>query len=337
MDSDHSNAVNAPVAAAPAEGVAPKSNRWSLLPDNDNHEDKQVPVTESNGDNDGRISFKEGGAKYRCEQFTITRMNGVIQNHADTKREFHIKKYKLNDQYIVDVKLVDNVITTNQANLTDALNLLCEIDSIKCNAALKINEDTGKIVSIANMNEVLSRWSDYRQEFLHRYSFVKDENIKKSIENFVAVADSNFKNEKALITDFKTKPFFEVFFDEYLVHKDFSLLPYTLNYFSQLFEQVQLVVGMQQKIERQTPDTIQIQRTSALNRGSLDLKRMEEIYDLKFKPEIGYKFSTFDFKQNSTILINTADQLIDAAEVTIEESVKNNVELIVTYKLRRIE
>lgn len=298
VDSDDvgSNMVN-PVAVAEAGTGVPHTSKWTLLSDNEDYENEQIFVTDKLDEGKAPISFKEGEVKYRCEQLTLTRMNGVIQNHADTKREFHIKKYKLNDQYVVDVKLVDNVITTNQANLTDALNLLCEIDSIKCNAALKISEDTGKIVSIANMNQVLSRWSDYRQEFLHRYSFVKEENIKKSIENFVAVADSNFKNEKALITDFKTKPFFEVFFDEYLVHKDFSLLPYTLNYFSQLFEQVQLVVGMQQKIERQTPDTIQIQRTSALNRGSLDLKRMEEIYDLKFKPEIGYKFSTFDFKQ----------------------------------------
>ena len=74
-----------------------------------------------------------------------------------------------------------------------------------------------------------------------------------------------------------------------------------------------------------------------MNISEINIGEVKKQYDQKFQPIVGYKFSSYDFQYQVRQIINTAQSLIQEADVFIMEEVKNNVEVIIDYKLRRIE
>lgn len=63
------------------------------------------------------ILFKEGEAKYRSVQLAVIKMNGIIENHVETKLEYHVKKYINNNQLMVRVTLADQIVAIQPSYL----------------------------------------------------------------------------------------------------------------------------------------------------------------------------------------------------------------------------
>ncbi|MET4084063.1 hypothetical protein ABIB40_004037 [Pedobacter sp. UYP30] len=297
-----------------------------------NSADKELKPIEEVKVNVGESLF----LKYRGEQTVVTRINGLVANHAETKREFHVNIDKSGGQFIVEVALKDNIINFNPPQLEDAIALLCEVDNIKCQVKVLVDEHAGKIKKVLNQGEIIKRWTKYKNDLNERYGFVRDETTRKNLKSFIGLGEAQILDERLLIADLQTKLFFDVFFDRYLVNNEMQLDAYRRTFLSQLFDGHPVELDMIPFIMHETPETVTISETGKINKGKLDLDGIEKIYDTKYKPIIQYKFSEFDFKYTAKTVFNTKDNLIETAQVNIQEEVTNNVSVLISYSLKKL-
>jgi hypothetical protein len=282
----------------------------------------------------GELTLK-GNARYRVEQLTITKMDGVIQSHAETKREFSVTKSAGKTNLVVDVKMEENIVNIYPDSLQETINLLIELDIVKSTAIVAVNQANGDIDKIINHNEIIEKWKKYRAELEKRFGGVQSPEAKLNVLKFLTVAENTIVIEKNLIDDLKTKMFYDLFFDEYLVNDSLNLEEHKRPFYSQLFEGQSSTLNFTKSIIAENENQIQYNNTGRLQKE--DAKKFEQLYDLKYKPLVKYKFSGYDASIVETVLLDKKDKWILQADLSIAEEVRNNVELSVDYKLRKIE
>lgn len=278
-------------------------------------------------------------ACYRCEQFVVVKSGDIIASHADTKREFAVHRENKNGVVRISVEMTDNIIEMKPHSLTEAIKLMTDFDLVKCgNASVLVNSQTGKIDKILNHAEIISKWTDHKNELYNKYGFLRAEENRKKIEEFITLAEQIVVNEKMLINDFNTKLFYDLFFDKYLVTKENLFEPYSREFYSNLFEGVKLGMDFTQEVLKESPDMFFVRKKSKLNPSSFSLSSIKDIYDRKFKPQIKYKFSEYDYSFNeSTVMSTNKNYWIEESQINIIERVKNNIEVFTDYKLKKIE
>lgn len=278
-----------------------------------------------------------GRSKYRCEQTVVTKINGVVSNHAETKWEFHMTKRQSGGDLYVDVVMADNIINFNPPQLQEAILLLGEVDRIKSDAKVLVDGATGKIARVVNHQEIIGNWNRYKSELTDRYAFIRDKEARKNVQHFLSLAEAQIVDERQLIADMGTKMFFDLFFDKYLVRQEGLFDPYVRVFYSQLFDGQPVPVRMEQLITAETPDTATVNKVGRMIAAKVDLPAMVKMYDQKYKPVIQYKFSEFDLGYKERYVLNTRDRLIETAEVHLTEEVRHNVQVYIHYTLKRIE
>ncbi|GGI29501.1 hypothetical protein [Pedobacter mendelii] len=293
-------------------------------------------ILNKNEDRTEDTSFKAGKARYRSEQLVVIKVDGIIENHADTKLEYTVEKIVKENQLLADVKLVDQIVKIQPEYLQDSFDLMSKIDFIKSNALISLNPTTGKINKIENIEQIKENWNSFKRDVLKNTSFVQSEEMKKSILTYLDNTEPQFTHEN-LIQDFQIRPFYDLFFDRYLVSKNYSENNYTKLYYSQLFDRLPIELEIKNTISSESPENVTILKSGILNRKNLCIQDFEKIYDLRYKPRIGYKFEGYDFTHHTQISYDLNDDMLLDAQMTINEVVKNNIEVFVDYKIRRID
>ncbi len=280
------------------------------------------------------VNFEQK-ARYRYEQTVVMKLNGIIHSHADTKREFVVEKRKTKNNQIVKIKLTENIIDAYQKQLELALKLVCEIDMIKSDVLVNLNQN-GKISNILNHNEIIQKWHHKKNQYENDFTFMRDSNSKQDFKNFLNITDLQIVSEENLINDLYSKLFFDVFFDKYLVNDNF-LDDYSRTFYSQLFDGYAVKLNFTQNILSESPSDVAIRKVSSFSKSDLDNEFLEKQYDNKFKPIVKYRFSEYNFSVRERCIINTDENWIESSDITIIEEVKNNVQVLIDYKLRKIE
>ncbi|WP_284460632.1 LysM domain-containing protein, partial [Chryseobacterium sp.] len=235
--------------------------------------------------NKGNIGDK---ARYRAEQTVITKINGIIQNHADTKREFFVVKENNNNRLLVKTALVENIITVNPSALQEVMNIICEIDLLKCDAVLEPDMKTGKISKIQNHDEIIKRWKTYKTNLESKFGFVRSDKTKNDFKYFIDASENVIINEENLKSDFNAKLFFDLFFDKYLISKDNLFEPFSRKLNSQLLENIPVELKFRQDILSETEDTVTIRKVGELNKSILDIDKLKKNYEERYLPIVGY-------------------------------------------------
>ncbi len=276
-------------------------------------------------------------ARYRVEQLTISRMNGVVHSHAETKREFFVSKRMSQQGLTVNVRMEDNIVKVYPEAMQEAINLLIDLDVVKSDVAVLVNGTNGKIDKVLNHEEICEKWKQYRKKLEERFSFMVDPESRLNLLKYLTVAENTIVIEKNLIADLNTKMFYDLFFDVYLTLNVVDYDNFSRPFYSQLFEGEESILDFSQKIDKETETQIQLKKEGNVNDKSVNSFKMEKLYNEKFKPMIEYKFSAYNAQISEQILINKTEKWIEQANVNIVEEVKNNVEILVDYKLRKIE
>ncbi|MBC9795074.1 hypothetical protein [Sinomicrobium weinanense] len=274
-------------------------------------------------------------ARYRCEQSVVMKLNGIIHSHADTKREFMVHKSPKNAEFTIKVEMVDNIVEAYQQQLELAIKLVCEIDKIKSDILVSV-DDSGKMDKILNHTEIVEKWKKKKEEFENDFAFMRNENSKKEFEKFLEMNNEQISTPENIKNDLNTKLFFDLFFDKYLVGNE-NFGDYIRTYHSQLFDGYGVGLDFSQDILAESPKEVKVRKVSTLDKTKLDIAFLEKQYDTKFKPMVKYKFSEYNFSVRETSTINTEDHWIEESNVTMIEEVKNNVQVLIDYKLRKIE
>ena len=338
FDDDNTAPSNKAAEAGDTKGSdgAYHGHKWSLLSDSSGGEEKTESAKSEPFKSLGEVIFKPGEAKYRSEQVNVIKVNGIIESHGESKLEYHVRKYVENGQYKVKVSLTDSIMTIHPAYLQDSLNLVEKVDLIKSNAILLLDNKTGKITAIENLADIKAEWLLMKRRIEGNTAYVKDPQTKRNIADYFINTEKQFTQESMLL-DFKIRPFFDLFFDSYLVSEIFSFEPYSKLYYSQLFDQLPVDLDVTQKVVTEGREGINILKEANVNRLSPHIKDFERLYDERFKPRIGYKFSDYNFSHTTQASYNYTDNLLEEAAMRIIEEVQHNVDLFVDYKLRRIK
>lgn len=279
--------------------------------------------------------FTERQLKYRCEQNVFTYINKVPVSNATTKRDYLVELKILEEKLFVKVKLLDNILEVNPNTYAEAANIIAQLDVIKCNdVILQVNETDGSILRIVNHSEIIKGWEKKRAEF-EQNSVTLDSQAKKEVKNFINLIDDQILNEENLIDDYKGKMFFDIYFNKFLANSPDKLDSYQTVFRSQLFEGQKTDISIRQDVLDQNGDLLTVRKVSETL--SKDTQRAKELYDLRYKPMIGYQFSSYETSYRERSSYNEKENYLEEMDVTIMEQIKNNLELRIHYTVRKIE
>lgn len=293
------------------------------------------PSTKS--DQEEQIFKGESSARYRCEQSVMTYIGGMLINHIDTKREFLVDKFQKNDERFVNTKLVENLMNSYPEEMKEAVDLVSDIDLLACNLQVALNKETGKIDKIINHNKIVENWKLHKENLKSKYGFLRNSETKENLQLFLQTNDEIFLNEGKLKEWVNNKMFFDLFFDKYLVSNENLFGPFKKDLYSQLFEGKPIPFEFRQDIITETQNTINVRKVGEMMKDKVNIASLEEIYDIKFKPLVNYQFSEFKFSYRENSTYDLENTWITASDVTIIEEIKNNVRLMISYKLTKIE
>lgn len=279
----------------------------------------------------------ESTARYRCEQSVMTYIGEIMMNHVDTKREFLVNKYQQDNQAFVKVKLVENIIETYPEQMREAVDLLVDIDLIACNLLSTIDFKSGKIKKIQNHQEILDKWIKHRESIQSKYSYLRNPTTKSDLDRFISTTDEIFNNHDKLVSWVNTKMFFDLFFDKYLVTNKGLTDSFTKTAYSQLFEGLPVKLNFRQDIIGESPDAINLRKVSEMVEGGFDSSTFKKIYNTKFLPLVKYKFSEFRLSYRENTMYDLQNRWITNSDVTIIEEIKNNIRIMISYKIYKIE
>jgi len=275
--------------------------------------------------------------RYRVEQTLIMKMNGMIVSHGVTKQEYLMQKNfvgeKLNS---LGFQLIENVLQFNPKQLESAIELICELDKIKSLVDIVPNEETGKMTAIADKTKALQAWQEYKKVIGEKFNFLQSQEEKASINSFAELMENQLNDNTLLLSDYESRIFYDIIFDKYLLGKE-TFIPSEKNYLSNLFPHNLIMLNLAPFIKQKTAVTISVKQVGVLDKKSVDLEGITKFYNDNYKPQVGYSFSEYNYGIISNYIYDTDENIILEADLTITEEVKNNVEIILDYRLKRIE
>lgn len=275
--------------------------------------------------------------RYRCEQTTITKLNGVIISHGVTKQEYLISKHSFkNGSKYIDVEMLDNFIQFEPQQLQMAIKLLTDVDMIKSNVSLIPNNQTGRIKSIHDKAKILNGWDDFKNNISKNYTFLKNNNEWQQMDIFIDTVEKQINDDNLLIADYESRLFYEILFDRYLV-KTPAVDTFLKTFISNLFDQKLLTLNVGQLIANESADFVVIRQIGVLEKKESGIKDIEELYNNKYQPLVGYNFTSYDYKYIYEYKLNKENSVIEKANIEIIEEVKNNVQVIVNYELKLVD
>lgn len=289
--------------------------------------EEELPVKE--------YTFEE---KYRCEQTVVTKLNGIPTNTAITKREFQVKKTLEDEDLLYEVSILDNIIEVNPNQYQEAIDLVADLDLVKCNEiVLQINKKTGEVEKIVNHQDIIQKWNEHKNKLESKYDFVRNPDGQEAVKNFIETSEKQITIEKTLIEDLRSKMFFEVFFNKYLVNADDKMEKYTKTLYSQLFTGQKIELEIRQDLLRESEKQILIRKVSSIKDSLKKSSNFEKMYEEKYKPILQYKFSEYNASYRERVVYNEDLHIPNEGEVTIIEEVKNNIQLMISYNYKKIE
>ncbi len=280
--------------------------------------------------------------KYRCEQKVLNRIDGMITSHSDTRREIILSFDSNMQSHSFKAEVTESFASMNPANMMPALELIDKIDCIKCGAEVLIDPTNGNIDKVVNFDEIKKNWDEYKTKmfFTINSTLGMGTTESKQVENFTDIIDNQFKDESTFRKDLSGKLFFDVFFDKYLVKDGLDDCKYNQTFHSFLFDQTPIEMTITQELSTDKETGLQkISRyISAEDQRmkKLAIHHIMNIYKERYQPIAKYNFTQYNYEFYHDILLSD-DGLPEEIEVNIIEEVQNNVEILVTYKIRRLK
>ena len=299
----------------------------------------KIILIKDNGQNFKEEKLKlelEQEIKYRCEQKVFTYINGIPISNAVTKRDFLAETKIIEGERYVKIKLLDNIFTVNPENYKEAAEIVGQMDLIKCdNVILQLDKNDGSISRIVNHNEIIEKWEKKKKEMLQIKRKLKNKKVEKDLEDYISLLNKQFLDEDALIEDYKTKMFFDIYFNKYLIDSPDKLEPFETYFRSQLFDGQKTKIKINQDVIKESKDKFLVRKVSEVLENN-DAKA-KEIYDERIKPFVEYKFSEYKVSYRERSVYNDYTNHLEESSITIMEQVVNNIEVKIQYTVRKIE
>ncbi|MCS2167372.1 hypothetical protein [Scandinavium manionii] len=271
--------------------------------------------------------------KYRVEQEIAIKLNDIPVNSTQVKTDYTIT-HSENEPLLYFVHVDDYISKISPDAHQPLLDVVKEIDRLKSNVAVWIHPSTGKPVSIMNHQHIIIEWQEYKKEFLKKNEFIRAEEVKQHVINFISAFDEQILSHEQLVSNLDTQIFFTTFFDRFLVRTQNFERDVLMEFNSQLFEKVVTPLTVTQKIIQESPESVVVRKTGKPT-GFIDVDEIERQYNQKYKPSLDYQFSIYSVEYDSQIEFNTLGKYLEYADVRMRERVESNLELDISCRIRR--
>lgn len=125
---------------------------------------------------------------YRTEFVVGTKLENVLVDNSTYKSQFTVKiEDKRNYVY---VSLDENHVTSSPQLVQKGMELIADVDRIKCNSVFQISPENGKILKILNYQEILNNWKQFKADFNSKKSVMSLSKSQKDIEDFFVKVES---------------------------------------------------------------------------------------------------------------------------------------------------
>lgn len=273
--------------------------------------------------------------RYRVEQEISIKLNRIPINNTTVKTDYTVK-HNNGEPLFYSVHVDDHISKISPDVHQSLLDVVKEIDIIKSNVVLLINADTGKPETLKNHQMIINEWNNFKDNFLKKNEFIRAKEVKQRLLDFVSVFDEQIFSHDQLIASLDNQIFFNTFFDYFLVHTQKFESDLTMNYHSQLFKDIVIPLPVNQKILRETPESVVI-RKIGIPQGDINTDEIKNQYDEKYRPAIDYQFSEYQINYDAQIEFNTAKKYIEYVDIRMNENVKNNIAMDISCRIRRIQ
>jgi hypothetical protein len=271
--------------------------------------------------------------KYRVEQEIAIKLNDIPVNSTQVKTDYTITHTE-NEPQLYSVHVDDYISKISPDSHQPLLDVVKEIDRLKSNVDVWIHPSTGKPVSIMNHQQIITEWQTYKKEFLKKNEFIRAEEVKQQLINFVTAFDEQICSHEQLVSNLDTQLFFTTFFDHFLVRTQNFESDVLMDFNSQLFTNVVTPLTVTQKIVQESPESVVVRKTGKPT-GFIDVDEIERQYNQKYKPSLDYQFSTYSVEYDSQVEFNTVGKYLEYADIRMRERVESNVELDISCRIRR--
>lgn len=274
--------------------------------------------------------------RYRVEQEVSIRLNRIPINNTIVKTDYTVK-HNYNEPLFYSVHVDDHISKISPNAHQDLLDIMKSVDIIKSNVDLLINASTGKPETIKNHDVIINKWNIFKENFLKENEFIRAKVTRQNIQDFVSVFDEQFNSCEQLLIGLDSQIFFNTFFDYFLVNMQTFESNLTMNYHSQLFKGIVTPLIVNQKILRETSEKVLIRKMStSVSESNINIGEIKKQYNERYKPIIDYQFSEYQVNYDAQIEFNTIEKNIEYADIQMNESVINNVEMDIRCRIWRI-
>ncbi len=283
------------------------------------------------------VEFQQ--VRYRNEQTVAMKVNGMPVSTNRLKTDYTVEKVYNSRHNIMQLafKIDDNIASVFPAQYQAGMDMVVDLEKIKCKAVINVDMNTGHIDEIVNHKEVIGAWEDYKEHFMDKYKFLRSRTTQNAVQQFLEIQDKLILDQEMMKAEMNSKMFYMLVFDHYLVGKQEYNEPYAITFPSQLFKGISFPMTMTPKIYQESPNVVVYDRIGSVDGQVASSSDIIRFYDEQFKPTVQYKFTQYRPSFNIRETVNEAERYIEKAEVRLIEEVVNNVDLTILCKLRKIE
>lgn len=283
------------------------------------------------------VEFQQ--VRYRNEQTVAMKINGMPVSTNRLKTDYTVEKVYNSRHDIMQLafNIDDNIVSVFPTQYQAGMDMVVDLEKIKCKAVINVDMNTGHIGEIVNHKEVVEAWEDYKEHFRDKYKFLKSSATQNAVQQFLETQDKLILDQEMMKAEMNSKMFYMLVFDHYLVGKQEYNEPYAITFPSQLFKGISFPMTMTPKIHQESPNKVVYDRNGSVDEHATSSSDIVQFYDEQFKPTIQYKFTQYRASFNIRETVNEAERHIENAEVRLIEEVVNNIDLTILCKLRKIE
>lgn len=283
------------------------------------------------------VEFQQ--VRYRIEQTVAMKVNGMPVSTNRLKTDYTVEKVYNSRHNIMQLafKIDDNIASVFPTQYQAGMDMVVDLEKIKCKAVINVDMNTGHIDEIVNHKEVIGAWEDYKEHFMDKYKFLRSRTTQNAVQQFLEIQDKLILDQEMMKAEMNSKMFYMLVFDHYLVGKQEYNEPYAITFPSQLFKGISFPMTMTPKIYQESPNVVVYDRIGSVDGQVASSSDIIRFYDEQFKPTVQYKFTQYRPSFNIRETVNEAERYIEKAEVRLIEEVVNNVDLTILCKLRKIE
>ena len=283
------------------------------------------------------VEFQQ--VRYRNEQIVAMKINGMPVSTNRLKTDYTVEKVYNSRHDIMQLafNIDDNIVSVFPTQYQAGMDMVVDLEKIKCKAVINVDMNTGHIGEIVNHKEVVEAWEDYKEHFRDKYKFLRSSATQNAVQQFLETQDKLILDQEMMKAEMNSKMFYMLVFDHYLVGKQEYNEPYAITFPSQLFKGISFPMTMTPKIHQESPNKVVYDRNGSVDEHVTSSSDIVRFYDEQFKPNIQYKFTQYRPSFNIRETVNEAERHIENTEVRLIEEVVNNVDLTILCKLRKIE